>query len=286
MVWASADRPRGHSLLLNRAKTVVHGIFLKGESPLPNSKSTNIIMSKLVILSGAGLSAESGVATFRDNNGLWEKHRFEDVCNFHTWQQNYDLVHRFYNQRRVQLGTVEPNAAHRQIAQWEATYKTVLLTQNVDDLLERGGCKAIDHLHGFLTRMRCFACGNRWSIGYTAWQEADRCPAEGCGNRSNVKPDVVFFGESAPVYSFLWDTMKSLERGDVLLVIGTTGAVLPVDSMARNANCIRILNNLTPSTEINDRNFDYVFYEPATKAIRKIDSLLKQTLGRPSDSAS
>jgi len=233
-------------------------------------------MKKLVILSGAGLSAESGLSTFRDNDGLWEKHRVEDICDIHTWRNNYDLVHRFYNQRRTQLGTVQPNAAHRQIAKWESAYPTILLTQNVDDLLERGGCKEVTHLHGFLTEMQCKACGNDWPIGYTEWSDTDRCPRLRCRSRAGVKPNVVFFGESAPMYTRLFKTMESLQAGDVLLVIGTTGAVLPVDSMARRAPCTTILNNLAPSEFIDGANFDHVFHEPATQAIGKINRLLKE----------
>lgn len=232
-------------------------------------------MRKLVILSGAGLSAESGIPTFRDKDGLWENYRIEEVCNYHTWQQNYNLVHQFYNQRRVHLGKVEPNAAHRFIARWEAAYPTVILTQNIDDLLERAGCHEVHHLHGFLTRMRCFACGHQWEIGYQAWWETDRCS---CGNRRLVKPDVVFFGEAAPMYAHLYETLDSLSKEDILLVVGTRGNVLPIDAIAHSVPCIKILNNLVPSEEINERRFDHVFFEPATQAFPKIDELLKTLL--------
>lgn len=235
-------------------------------------------MKKLVILSGAGLSAESGLSTFRDKDGLWEKHRVEEICNIHTWRYNYELVHRFYNERRTQLGTVQPNVAHQQIARWESIYPTILLTQNVDDLLERGGCREVAHLHGFLIEMQCTACGGHWTIGYTEWSDTDRCPRLRCRSRAGVKPNVVFFGESAPMYTFLSKTMKCLQADDVLLVIGTTGTVLPVDCMARHAPCTTILNNLAPSEFIDAANFDHVFYEPATQAVRKIDRLLKEAL--------
>jgi len=235
-------------------------------------------MGRLVILSGAGLSAESGIPTFRDKNGLWENHRIEDVCNYHTWERNYDLVHHFYNERRILLGTVEPNAAHRQIARWEALYPTVILTQNIDDLLERAGCREVAHLHGFLTRMRCFACGRRWEIGYRRWEANDTCP--GCGSRARVKPDVVFFGEAAPMYTYLYETLDSLTRDDVLLVVGTRGNVLPIDAIARSVPGTKILNNLAPSEEIDERHFDHVFFEPATQAFPKIDGVLRELLGR------
>jgi len=236
-------------------------------------------MAKLIILSGAGLSAESGIATFRDKNGLWERYDLEEVCNISTWKQNFEKVHQFYNERRLQLGKVGPNAAHFQIAQWEAKYETVLLTQNIDDLLERGGCKEVNHLHGFLTQMHCKACGHRWSIGYTEWKVGDRCRRESCRSARGVKPNVVFFGETAPMYSLLRHTVEDLQSEDVFLVMGTMGAVLPIDSMARRAKCTRILNNLAEGEEINAKHFEHVFYEPATQAISKIDAVLQKVLG-------
>ncbi len=208
-------------------------------------------MGKLIILSGAGLSAESGIPTFRDKDGLWENHRVEDVCDIHTWKENFELVHRFYNERRTKLGTVQPNAAHRQIAEWEAAYQTTILTQNIDDLLERGGCKEVNHLHGFLTEMQCKACGHRWSIGYTEWTATDHCPRENCRSLKGVKPNVVFFGESAPMYTTLYWSLEELQPGDVLLVIGTTGVVLPIDGIAKRAKCTRTLNNLAAGDSIN-----------------------------------
>ena len=133
-------------------------------------------MAKLIVLTGAGLSVESGVRTFRDNNGLWENHSIEQVCNGATWRANFDLVHQFYNDRRAQLSTVEPNPAHRAIARWQSRYETILLTQNVDDLLERAGCHDVVHLNGFLPEMQCVDCGHVWNIGYVEWQKSVNCP--------------------------------------------------------------------------------------------------------------
>lgn len=244
-----------------------------------NSSLNICFMKKLMILSGAGLSAESGIATFRDKDGLWEKHRVEEICNLSTWQENYDLVHRFYNGRRVQLGTVQPNAAHQMIASWESRYNAVIITQNVDDLLERAGCKQVTHVHGHLTEMHCTACNHRWKIGYTEWTSESRCQKAECGARDRVKPNVVFFGESAPLYRTMFEEIDALEEGDVFLVIGTMGSVLPVDLMARQLPCTRVLNNLEANDMIDDRNFDHVFYEPATQAIRKLDVLLQKLMG-------
>ncbi|MEI7729742.1 MAG: Sir2 family NAD-dependent protein deacetylase [Verrucomicrobiota bacterium] len=234
-------------------------------------------MAKLLIISGAGLSAESGISTFRDSDGLWEKHRIEDVCNGATWRANFELVHQFYNARRAQLGTVNPNDAHRMIARWQSRYDTILLTQNVDDLLERAGCREVVHLHGFLTRMCCVDCGHCWDIGYVPWKSGACCVL--CPSVRGVRPDIVFFGEQAPNYAVLWRALDSLRREDVLLVIGTSGVVLPITQMAQDCPSYRILNNLARESAIDEAVFDQVIHQPATQAAAAVDRLLKTRLG-------
>ena len=236
-------------------------------------------MPKVVILTGAGLSAESGVSTFRASGGLWENHRIEEVCHLATWQQNFDKVHAFYNARRMQLATVEPNAAHRAIAEWEKRYDTSILTQNVDDLLERAGCRNVVHLHGFLPELRCTACGCIWSIGYSEWNPGSPCPGDGCGNIRGVKPNIVFFGEMAPRYADLWEVFESTASDDVFIVIGTSGVVLPVNTMASSHEGFTILNNLEEEPAIESRLFDRTFYLPATLAVSEIDQVLRELLG-------
>ena len=236
-------------------------------------------MPKLTILTGAGLSAESGVATFRSANGLWENHRIEEVCHISTWKQNFEKVHAFYNARRTQLATVEPNAAHRAIASWEARYEATVLTQNVDDLLERAGCRNAIHLHGRLQELRCTACEHIWNIGHTEWRTGTPCPAEGCGCIRGVKPNIVFFGEMAPRYADLWEEFESTGPDDVLIVIGTSGVVLPVNTLAQVHEGYRILNNLEPEPAIDEAQFEQAFYMPATKAVEEIDAALRERLG-------
>ena len=230
-------------------------------------------MPKLIILTGAGLSAESGLRTFRDSNGLWENHSIEEVCHGATWRRNFELVHRFYNERRTQLGTVEPNPAHRMIARWQSLYDTVLLTQNVDDLLERAGCVDVVHLHGFLPELRCVQCEYVWDIRYTQWN-GEKCPD--CGSASDVRPHIIFFGEEAPRYATLWRTFNSLTAKDVVLIIGTSGVVLPVNDMAERYPGYKILNNLAPEPSIQEHNFEKVLYRPATKAVEEIDAILAE----------
>jgi len=232
---------------------------------------------KLIILTGAGLSAESGLRTFRDQDGLWENHRIEEVCDGRTWRKNYELVHRFYNARRTQLASAEPNVAHRQIAVWQTSldcHETVLLTQNVDDLLERAGCRDVVHLHGTLLEMRCIACEHFWNIGYSEWQPGALCPC--CQSTRTPRPNIVFFHEPAPFYQTLWETLAAATARDILLVIGTSGVVLPVEAMARQFPGYKILNNLTSSPEIDDRHFNQVLYMPATQAVPEIDRILRR----------
>ena len=235
---------------------------------------------KIIIFSGAGLSAESGISTFRDSNGLWENHKIEEICNESTWKKNFEKVHNFYNERRVQLASVEPNEAHKTIKRMYDKFgdDLIIATQNVDDLLERAGIPAdeIIHLHGELTKMHCTACGHKWEIGYSEFNtETDRCP--NCNSLKGVKPDIVFFNGAAPKYMDLYNSLNYLySDSSYLVVIGTMGNVVPIDSYTSHIHkSKKILNNLEESEYIDAENYNYVFYEPATTALPKIEELLK-----------
>lgn len=230
----------------------------------------------LVVFSGAGLSAPSGIPTFRDSNGLWHNHKIDDVCDLLTWKQNFELVHDFYNQRRQDLTKAKPNAAHDMIASWQRRYPahTRVITQNVDDLLEAAGCAHVTHLHGQLTRMKCVACGHMWDVGYHVWDvNTDRCPK--CNSRRGVKPGVVFFNENAPEYASLYRVMRDLNHASTVVVIGTTGIVVDIQSLIFDRPGIKVLNNLEPVGSINASYFDHVFYESAHTACVKIDQIVQ-----------
>ncbi|KQT31942.1 NAD-dependent deacylase [Sphingomonas sp. Leaf412] len=176
----------------------------------------------IVILTGAGISAESGIATFRGPGGLWEGHRVEDVCTPEALADDPVLVHRFYDARRAALAAVAPNAAHRALARLQAAdrHDVMLVTQNVDDLHERGGAAQVLHMHGQLLSALCARCG-----AHTGWAgdmpPGTRCPA--CGAPA-LRPDIVFFGEMP--YSM--DAIEAaLARADLFVSIGTSGAVYP-----------------------------------------------------------
>jgi len=200
----------------------------------------------IVILTGAGVSAESGVPTFRASDGLWEGHRVEDVATPEAFARNPALVHQFYDARRQHLGQVEPNAAHRALARLDAEWsgELLLVTQNVDDLHERAGSKRLLHMHGELKSGWCLACDERFG-----WEgpmgEAAECLA--CGASGKVRPDIVWFGEM-PYEMERIET--ALQRCDLFVSIGTSGAVYPAAGFvqtARYCGARTLEMNLDPS---------------------------------------
>jgi len=200
----------------------------------------------IVILTGAGVSAESGLATFRGPDGLWEGHRVEDVCTPEAFQRNPALVHQFYDARREKLGTVQPNAAHEALARLDAELpgELLLVTQNVDDLHERAGSKRLIHIHGELTKGWCLACDERF-----AWQgpmgEQAQCPS--CDKQGRVRPDIVWFGEMPYEMQLI---EEALRQADLFVSIGTSGAVYPAAGFvqtARYCGARTLEMNLEPS---------------------------------------
>jgi NAD-dependent deacetylase len=185
----------------------------------------------MVILTGAGISAESGLATFRGADGLWEGHRVEDVATPEAFARDPALVHEFYDARRARLSEVEPNAAHRALARLDAEWagELLIVTQNVDDLHERAGAKRLLHMHGELTSGWCLACDERFG-----WEEpmgeAAACPV--CQVAGRVRPDIVWFGEM-PYEMERIDA--ALMDADLFVSIGTSGAVYPAAGFVQTA---------------------------------------------------
>ena len=184
----------------------------------------------IVVLTGAGISAESGIATFRGPGGLWEGHRVEDVATPEALARNPALVHRFYDLRRDALREVQPNAAHRALARLDAQWpgELLIVTQNVDDLHERAGAKRMLHMHGELNSALCARCGERLD-----WRDAlppgAACP--GCAGPA-LRPDIVFFGEMP--YGMERIEM-AIGRADLFVSIGTSGAVYPAAGFVQTA---------------------------------------------------
>lgn len=199
----------------------------------------------IVILTGAGISAESGLATFRGPDGLWEGHRVEDVCTPDALARNAPLVHRFYDERRARLNEVSPNAAHEALAALDAQWpgELLIVTQNVDDLHERAGARRLIHMHGELRSALCAACGRA-----RPW--ADPLPPAsvcgGCG-APRLRPDIVFFGEMP----YEMDAIdEALRRADLFVSVGTSGAVYPAAGFvqtARHVGALTLELNLEPS---------------------------------------
>jgi NAD-dependent deacetylase len=219
------QRPNGVNVLLEREMTGISGI---------------------VVLTGAGVSAESGLSTFRGPDGLWEGHRVEDVCTPEAFLRDPALVHAFYDERREKLGTVKPNAAHDALAELDRDWpgELLLITQNVDDLHERAGSKRLVHMHGELARGWCLACNERFGWA-GAMGVGAQCPC--CGSAGMVRPDIVWFGEM-PYQMGRIDL--ALRNCDLFVSVGTSGAVYPAAGFVQTARYFgaRTLEmNLEPS---------------------------------------
>ncbi|HPB13944.1 MAG TPA: NAD-dependent deacylase [Bacteroidales bacterium] len=177
-------------------------------------------MKKLVVLTGAGMSAESGIKTFRDSGGLWEEHRVEDVASPMGWVLNRKLVLKFYNDRRRELARCEPNAGHLGLAALEKHFDVHVITQNIDNLHERAGSSDVVHLHGELTKARSTKDSDLiYDIGYKDINEGDKCELG-----SQLRPHIVWFGEAVPMIE---EAVKITSQADIFVVIGTSLNVYP-----------------------------------------------------------
>jgi len=234
----------------------------------------------LVVLTGAGLSAESGLGTFRDprGGGLWDKFDPMQLATPEAFARDPDRVHEFYSLRRRNLVGAEPNAAHRALARLQTELAgrggaATLVTQNIDDLLERAGAKAVIHMHGELLKARCTGCA-----AVSPWRDdlgrGDRCPA--CGTVGRLRPHVVWFGEM-PFH--MDDIEAALGRADRFVAIGTSGSVYPAAGfvgVARSRGIPTVEISLDPSD--NARVFDENLYGPATETVpRWVEGLLAGT---------
>ncbi|MCV6624012.1 MAG: NAD-dependent protein deacylase [Cellvibrionaceae bacterium] len=221
----------------------------------------------IVVLTGAGVSAESGLDTFRDNGGLWEQHRVEDVATPEAFARNPELVQRFYNMRRsALLEKAKPNASHFSLAEFEKNYRKaglgdfLLVTQNVDDLHERGGSERLLHMHGELLKIRCQQTGKV----YTCKEEisVDRpCPC--CQSPGQLRPDIVWFGEMP---MFMDEIEQALLSCDIFVSIGTSGQVYPAAGFVQLAKAYGA-HTVELNLEASGGQFDEGHYGPATEVV-------------------
>lgn len=220
--------------------------------------------ASVVILTGAGVSAESGVDTFRDKDGIWSKVDYREVATPEGFQANPAKVHDFYNRRRHGMAGVQPNAAHFALAKLEREFDgdLLLITQNIDDLHERAGSAKLIHMHGELGKSLCTACEVRsdWRGDMSALSQ---CPA--CGTVGHLRPDVVWFGEMPYRMEEIW---QALRHADLFVSIGTSGNVYPAAGFVADAGHAGVETlelNLEPSA--GSRLFDAARHGPATRIV-------------------
>ena len=224
------------------------------------------MIKKLVVLSGAGISAESGVKTFRDSNGLWENHRTEDVASPEGFQRNPQMVLDFYNARRKQLQEVEPNEAHLLLAKLEEYFEVHIITQNVDDLHERGGSSRIIHLHGELKKARPID-----SESETIVWEKDLNLGDLNSKGVQLRPHIVWFGEMVPEMD---QAVKIAETADIFLVIGTSMQVYPAASLIQFIPDHCEVFVIDPNLDQNFVAADHFLKTSATDGMRKLIEIL------------
>ena len=236
-------------------------------------------MNRIMILSGAGLSAESGIHTFRDHDGLWENHDVMKVCSTQGWIEDHKLVTNFYNDRRSDLEFKEPNYAHKVLAELENDYRgrIIHLTQNIDNLMEKAGAKDVIHLHGTLTDLRCEACTETFTVGYAPQDGSEYCPH--CGNQ-RVRHNVVMFGETAPEYSHI---QEAIRHCTLFIAIGTSGTVIDIVRIAKEFKHSILIDpkrqetasKFDPHTYI-DEYFEHFIPKKAGEAMDEMMSIINE----------
>ena len=226
-------------------------------------------MKKIVVLTGAGISAESGLSTFRDNDGLWNNYRVEEVATPEAWESDMQLVLDFYNQRRKQLLEARPNEAHKALVRLEEGYEVIIVTQNVDDLHERAGSSHIIHLHGELRKARSTAYPEL-IYGLEGWELK---AGDLCERGSQLRPHVVWFGEPVPLIP---DAMVHCSSADIFLVVGTSLKVYPAAGLIHSVPSSRKKYIINPDTSRSDHieNLEVIAEKAGTGVPRLVADLL------------
>jgi len=224
---------------------------------------------KIAVLTGAGISAESGLKTFRDSNGLWEGHDVMEVASPEGFKSNPELVLDFYNKRRSQLLQVNPNAAHKALAELEKDHEVVIITQNVDDLHERAGSKNVLHLHGELLKVRSTFDEDL----IMDWQK-DLNLGDFCEHHHQLRPHIVWFGEAVPLID---KAILLVEAADTLIIVGTSMQVYPAAGLLQYARDTATIYFVDPKPSITSSQRIKVFAENATSGIPKVVSEINKS---------
>lgn len=222
---------------------------------------------KITVLTGAGISAESGIKTFRDSDGLWEGHDVMEVASPEGFARNPDVVLDFYNQRRKQLLTVQPNTAHKALAELEKFHDVTIITQNVDDLHERAGSTHVIHLHGELLKARCTIDENLvldWKKDLN-WGDLSE-------KNHQLRPHIVWFGEMVPMIEVAAEVVS---KADALIIVGTSMQVYPAAGLVQYANENVPIYFVDPKPSISETKRIKVFAEKASTGVSKVIELLK-----------
>jgi len=224
-------------------------------------------MKKIVVLTGAGVSAESGISTFRDADGLWEGHDVMEVASPQGWEQDRKKVLEFYNLRRRQLKEVQPNAAHKALRELEEKYEVHIITQNVDDLHERAGSSNVIHLHGQLKKVR-----STFDEKLVLDWEDDLNEGDLCEHLSQLRPDIVWFGEEVPMME---RAIEITAQAEILIIIGTSLQVYPAAGLMDYTRRGIPVYFIDPKPAVSGRDRLIVYAEKASVGVRKVvDELL------------
>lgn len=243
-------------------------------------------MNRIILFAGAGISAESGLATFREIGGIWDQFDVDEVCNIHAFKNAKEdakarkNIFNFYNLVKESILKAEPNEAHYQVARWQKQFgkdRVVILTANIDNLFEKAGCEDVIHIHGEIFNMHCYACAHTWNIGDQAYDYKPRCPK--CSSRL-TKPNVVFFGEQAPLYEEMAYHVhpKRRSKDDTIIYVGSSMSVIPphrlIPDYPSKDMCDRVLVN--KDSHPFDKMFNYQYYGNATEQLLKVDTEIIQ----------
>jgi len=240
----------------------------------------SVVLPTLFVWSGAGLSADSGIPTFRDVNGLWTQQDFDRVCNFDTWRDYRDEVFDFYDRRLHMIKRVKPNAAHKILAGWQDRWgpdRVHLITQNIDGLLEAEGARAVTHVHGDLEHLFCIACELRFLRQGPGFDRNQPCPK--CGEFEFVKPGTIFFNEPAPLYEAIASMQRRMTQDDIFIAIGTSFTVVsPYHLLNRDRLTKHRRNVLIDPRPTNTEFFGLVVQESASTGLLQITERIERAM--------